>query len=100
SDLRDCFRLGEDACAMPDIDAEMLVDQVKLIGLVSREQLDEATAEARDRSADSVLRMLLRKGSLTSWHVDRLKKGDPSGFFFGDSKLLFHLAEGTFARVY
>ncbi len=47
-----------------------------------------------------ILRMLLRKGALTSWQIDRLKKGDPSGFFFGESKVLFHLAEGTFARVY
>ncbi len=44
--------------------------------------------------------MLLRKGALTSWQIDRLKKGDPTGFFFGESKVLFHLAEGTFARVY
>jgi len=85
---------------MPDIDAEMLVDQVKMLGLVSREQLHEATLDAEDGSPDSVLRMLLRKGSLTSWQIDRLKKGDPSGFFLGDAKVLFHLAEGTFARVY
>ncbi len=44
--------------------------------------------------------MLLRKGALTSWQIDRLKKGDVSGFFYSDSKVLFHLAEGTFARVY
>src|SRR6185312_11964231 len=37
---------------------------------------------------------------LTSWQVDRLRKGDPSGFFYGEAKVLFHLAEGTFARVY
>jgi eukaryotic-like serine/threonine-protein kinase len=85
---------------MPDLDAEMLVDQVMMLGLVSREQLREATAEADDASPDTVLRMLLRKGAITSWQVERLKKGDPSGFFFGDSKVLFHLAEGTFARVY
>jgi tRNA A-37 threonylcarbamoyl transferase component Bud32/CheY-like chemotaxis protein len=85
---------------MLDIDSEMLVDQVKMLGLVSREQLQEATLGAEDVSADAVLRMLLRKGSLTSWQIDRLKKGDPSGFFFGDAKVLFHLAEGTFARVY
>jgi eukaryotic-like serine/threonine-protein kinase len=85
---------------MPDIDAEMLVDQVKMLGLVSREQLHDATLGAEDGSPDAVLRMLLRKGSLTSWQIDRLKKGDPSGFFFGDAKVLFHLAEGTFARVY
>ena len=85
---------------MPEIDAEMMVDQVVMLGLVSREQLREAKAEAEDGSPDMTLRMLLRKGALTSWQIDRLKKGDPSGFFYGDSKVLFHLAEGTFARVY
>ena len=85
---------------MPDLDAEMLVDQAVMLSLISREQLREARAEAEDASADTVLRMLLRKGSLTSWQIDRLKKGDPSGFFYGDAKALFHLAEGTFARVY
>ena len=85
---------------MTDVDAEKLVDQVMMLGLVSREQLREAKADAEDGSPDTTLRMLLRKGALTSWQIDRLKKGDPSGFFFGDSKVLFHLAEGTFARVY
>ena len=28
------------------------------------------------------------------------RRGIPAGFFFGESKVLFHLAEGTFARVY
>jgi serine/threonine protein kinase/CheY-like chemotaxis protein len=85
---------------MPDVDAEMMLDQVRMLGLVSPEQLRQAQAEADDGSPDTVMRMLLRKGALTSWQIDRLKKGDPSGFFFGDSKVLFHLAEGTFARVY
>ena len=57
-------------------------------------------ADAEDGSPDAVLRMLLRKGWLTSWQVERLKKGDPAGFFYGESKVLFHLAEGTFAHVY
>jgi predicted Ser/Thr protein kinase len=85
---------------MAEIDAEMMVDQVTMLGLVTREQLQDARAAATDASPDAVLRMLLRKGSITSWQVDRLKKGDPAGFFFGDAKVLFHLAEGTFARVY
>jgi serine/threonine protein kinase len=85
---------------MPEIDADALVDQVTMLGLVSREQLREASADAEDGSPESVLRMLLRKGALTSWQIDRLKKGDPSGLVYGESKVLFHLAEGTFARVY
>jgi serine/threonine protein kinase len=85
---------------MPELDAESLVDQLTMLGVISREHLREAMADAGDGSPDAVLRMLLRKGRLTSWQIERLRKGDPSGFFFGDSKVLFHLAEGTFARVY
>jgi tRNA A-37 threonylcarbamoyl transferase component Bud32 len=85
---------------MIELDAESMVDQVVMLGLVSREQLREAKADAEDGSPDAILRTLLRKGRLTSWQLDRLKKGDPSGFFYGEAKVLFHLAEGTFARVY
>src|SRR5262245_9795387 len=85
---------------MIELDAESLVDQVNMLGLVSREQLQEVMADAEDVSSDAVLRMLLRRGRITSWQIDRLRKGDPSGFFYGDAKVLFFLAEGTFARVY
>ena len=85
---------------MAEVDADLMVDQVTMLGLISREQLQDARADAENGSPDALLRMLVRKGALTSWQLDRLKKGDPSGFFFGDSKVLFHLAEGTFARVY
>ena len=84
---------------MPEIDIEMLVDQLTLIGLVTREQYREAgprpttARRGHDPRPDA-------QGWLTSWQLERLKKGDPSGFFFGDYKVLFHLAEGTFARVY
>ncbi len=85
---------------MPEYDPELIVDQVTMLGLVSRQQMGEAMADVEDGRPDTLLRMLLRKGFLTSWQIERLKKGDPSGFFFGESKVLFHLAEGTFARVY
>jgi serine/threonine protein kinase/CheY-like chemotaxis protein len=85
---------------MPEIDLDSLVDQLTLIGLISRDQYREARMEAEDGSGEALLRSLLRKGWLTSWQIDRLKKGDPSGFFFGHYRALFHLAEGTFARVY
>jgi tRNA A-37 threonylcarbamoyl transferase component Bud32/CheY-like chemotaxis protein len=85
---------------MPEIDLELLVDQLTLIGLISRDQYREARSEAEDGSPEALFRMLMRKGWLTSWQLERLKKGDPSGFFFGTYRALFHLAEGTFARVY
>jgi serine/threonine protein kinase len=85
---------------MPEIDLESLVDQLTLIGLISRDQYREARLEAEDGSGEALLQTLMRKGWLTSWQVERLKKGDPSSFFFGPYRALFHLAEGTFARVY
>ncbi len=85
---------------MPQVDIESVVDQLTLIGLISREQYREARAEAEDPSPEALIRVLMRKSWLTSWQLDRLKKGDPSSFFFGNYRALFHLAEGTFARVY
>jgi tRNA A-37 threonylcarbamoyl transferase component Bud32 len=85
---------------MAELEAQDVVQQAVLLGLIRKEQATEAVSEAEDGSLEAISRTLLRKGMLTSWQLERLKKGDPSGFFFGDCKVLFHLAEGTFARVY
>ena len=85
---------------MPDIDAQSLADQAVMLGLVTRAQAREAVADAEDGTSTPSSASFLRKGLLTSWQVERLQKGDPSGFFYGGCKVLFHLAEGTFARVY
>jgi len=85
---------------MSDMDALTLADQAVMIGLVSAGQAREAVSDAEDGSLAALSRSFLRKGLLTSWQIDRLQKSDPTGFFFGGCKVLFHLAEGTFARVY
>jgi tRNA A-37 threonylcarbamoyl transferase component Bud32/CheY-like chemotaxis protein len=85
---------------MAELDPYGLADQAVLIGLVTRDQAREALNDAEDGTLQAFSRVLLRKGYLTSWQLDRLQKNDPSGFFFGGCKILFHIAEGTFARVY
>ena len=85
---------------MSDMDAITLADHAVMIGLVSAGQAREAVSDAEDGSLAALSRSMLRKGLLTSWQLDRLQKNDPTGFFFGGCKVLFHLAEGTFARVY
>jgi tRNA A-37 threonylcarbamoyl transferase component Bud32/CheY-like chemotaxis protein len=85
---------------MPELDAQSLADHAVMIGLVARPQAREALANADDGSYEAVVRSFLRSELLTSWQIERLNKGDPSGFFYGGCKVLFHLAEGTFARVY
>jgi CheY-like chemotaxis protein/tRNA A-37 threonylcarbamoyl transferase component Bud32 len=85
---------------MAELEAQDLVQQAVQLGLIRPEQATEALNDAEDGSTEAISRALLRKGMLTSWQLERLKKGDVGGFFFGDCKVLFHLAEGTFARVY
>ena len=85
---------------MHEIDAQTLLEQASLIGLITKTQAKQAQADAADGSFEAVSRELIRKDLLTAWQLEKLKKGDPSGFFFGGCKVLFHIAEGTFARVY
>lgn len=85
---------------MSEIDAESLARQATLLGLVSKDQALEAKADAEDGSIDALIRSFLRKELLTRWQVDKLQKNDPSGLVYGDCAVLFHIAEGTFARVY
>jgi CheY-like chemotaxis protein len=85
---------------MAEIDAEVLAQQAVLLGLVTKEEAKQAKADADDGSLDAIARSFLRKELLTRWQVDKLQKDDPSGFFYGGCKVLFHIAEGTFARVY
>src|SRR5262245_21540783 len=85
---------------MPEMDADLLLEQASLLGLITSNQAFEAKAEAEDGSLEAVSRTLLRKGWMTSWQIDRLQKGDATGFFYGSNKVIFHIAEGTFARVY
>lgn len=85
---------------MIEIDSQTFLEQAKLIGLITTDQAFEAQADATDGSVDAVARILLRRDILTAWQVEKLKKGDLSGFHYGGAKVLFHIAEGTFARVY
>ena len=85
---------------MAEFDAEMLAEQAVLIGLLTREQVREAETRPRTAAIEALARVLIRKGMLTSWQLDKLLKGDVAGFFYGGCQVLFHIAEGTFARVY
>ncbi|WP_165074166.1 serine/threonine-protein kinase [Paludisphaera rhizosphaerae] len=85
---------------MPELDVETIVDQLTHIGLISRDQFIEARMEAEDGSPEALVRYCLRRSWITSWQLERMKKGDVTHFFFGPYRALFHLAEGTFARVY
>lgn len=92
--------IPERPVAITEFDAETFGEQAMLIGLISRDEMYQARMDAVDGSLESMCRVMMRKGMLTSWQRDKLLKGEVTGFFFGGCKVLFHIAEGTFARVY
>jgi serine/threonine-protein kinase len=44
--------------------------------------------------------MLVGRGLMTGYQLERLLRGDRDGYFFGDYKILALAGQGTFARVY
>ena len=90
---------------MPSLDrtdattfANMLLD----LNLVQPHQLEECLAElgSTTLAAERLLQVLQRKGYITPYQVDRLRKGKRDGYLLGQYKLLYKVASGSFGRVF
>jgi serine/threonine protein kinase len=79
-----------------------LTKQVIKLGLMNPSQLQECQAAAASVSEnpEDLLRVMERKGYLTSLQIDKLQKGDTTGFFLGGYRLLYKIASGSFGRVF
>jgi CheY-like chemotaxis protein len=82
--------------------AEQLAEQVYDLGLVDDLQMQQVWAHFGSRNVPvaDLLQFMVRKEYLTSYQVERLKKGDKQGYFFGDYKVLYLVGAGSFARVF
>jgi len=78
--------------------AELAID----IGLVTSEQVQRAWSDAGGTSVpiEQFGATLLRRELITRYQLDRLLKGDRSGYYFGNAKILYQVGAGAFARVY
>ncbi len=72
------------------------------LGLLSEHQLQEVWGSFRSRSIspEEFSQALVRREFLTNYQVERLLKGERTGFFFGNYRVLYLVGKGTFARVY
>jgi serine/threonine-protein kinase len=85
-----------------EITAESFAELAHDVGLIDRRRLELGWSElgTRDVSLEDYISFLLRKKLLTQLQVDRLRKGERRGYFFGKYKVLYFLGKGSFARVY
>jgi len=82
--------------------AEKVAQRAFDLGLLDERQLQQVWASfgSRNVRVDDFLKMLVRREFMTNYQVERLVKGERSGFFFGKYKVLYLVGSGTFARVY
>jgi serine/threonine protein kinase len=83
-------------------DTAALAQLILMLGLVKEEQLRECRNHPDHVSSDpaSLLRILGRQGYLTPWQIAKLQRGERDGFFLGDYRLLYLVAQGSFGRVF
>jgi serine/threonine-protein kinase len=82
--------------------AEELAHRCEELGLVSPQALHECWAELGGHNVpiEALTSMLMRRELLTSYQLERLIKGDRTGFLYGRAKVLYQIGAGAFARVY
>jgi len=81
---------------------EQFMQRVIGAGLADPLAVDQARAElgSQEITVPELARIMQRRGVLTTLQTDKILKGDRTGFFYGEYKVLYLIGAGTFARVY
>lgn len=82
------------------LDAAGVGTLAQQLQLVTPEQFREAWDELEDRSAESLVRVLERKGYITPFQSAKLLKGETDGYTLGGYRILYRIASGSFGRVF
>ena len=87
---------------MIPVTAEQLAQRIGELELVSHSDIDDALrgAGGRDLPAAEFGGLMVRRELLTGYQVERLLRGERTGFFYGRAKVLYQIGAGSFARVF
>jgi CheY-like chemotaxis protein len=82
--------------------ADDLVQRTTDLGLASSGDLHAALRECGGHDLDAAAfgQVLVRREVLTGYQLERLLKGEVTGFFYGRAKILYQIGAGSFARAY
>jgi len=87
---------------MAELTAEQITQQAFNLSLLDDRQLQAVWGELgrRDVPADELIQLLMRRELMTNFQLERMLRGERTGYYYGDYKVLYMVAAGTFARVY
>lgn len=68
--------------------------------LADPSQVDECRHQMASDDPEEFLRLMERKGYLTALQIDKIRKGDSSGYFLRNYRILYKIASGSFGRVF
>lgn len=87
---------------MSELTADQFAHRIVDVGLADALTVDQARAElgAGAVTLDEMIRIMQRRGVVTTLQTEKILKGDRTGYFFGQYKVLYLIGAGTFARVY
>ncbi len=87
---------------MSELTAQIFADRIADLGLAERPDVDHAIGElgGGDHSLEDMIRVMQRRGIITTLQTEKILKGDRVGYFYGDYNVLYLIGAGTFARVY
>lgn len=87
---------------MAEVSAEMLAERAFQLNLIDSRELEIIRSElgGGEVPQEAFRGVALRKELLTNYQYEKLVKGETSGFFYGNYKVLYLTGTGTFARVY
>jgi serine/threonine-protein kinase len=87
---------------MLDLTAEQFAQRALHLNLIDERQLELVWSRCGTHEVpqDEFCNLLVRQELLTNYQVERLLRGERTGFFYGDYKVLYLVGTGSFARVY
>ncbi|KAA5545856.1 serine/threonine protein kinase [Roseiconus nitratireducens] len=88
---------------MENLTPEGFARRIVDLGLASRQEVERAYGElsgGENTTMEDVVKLMQRRGFVSTLQTEKILKGDRSGYFYGDYKVLYLIGAGTFARVY
>ena len=85
-----------------ELTAEKLAQRALDVNIVTEAELRSVWGELGTRNVEyePFKQLLVRRGLITNFQLERLLQNFRNGFFYGDYKVLYLVGSGTFARVY